>query len=96
MLLVKSKQDVPTEHHWAVICYSTDTHYVEGDERSRTNPGHGYPGGWESRNITQHYVSTNKEDWLKFVKKLVLQQKTNFIAFEVNHLISFDVKVFIK
>ena len=91
MLIVKSKHDVPTEHHWAVICYSTNTHYVEGDERSKT-----HPGGWETRNITEHYVSTNKEDWLKFVEKLVLEQRTNFIAFEVNKLFSFETKVILK
>lgn len=36
-----SYSNIPDKEHWAIIT-ETST-YVEGDERSRTNPGHGYP-----------------------------------------------------
>lgn len=32
---------IPDEEHWAII--TTSSYTVPGDERSRTNPGHGYP-----------------------------------------------------
>ena len=32
---------IPTTEHWAII--QTTQTWVPGDERSRTNPGHGYP-----------------------------------------------------
>ncbi len=38
---VTTKDKFPSAPHWAILKYST-TH-VPGDERSRTNPGHGYP-----------------------------------------------------
>jgi len=38
---VTTKDKFPSAPHWAILKFST-TH-VPGDERSRTNPGHGYP-----------------------------------------------------
>ena len=32
---------LPETEHWAII--TTEQIYIDGDERSRTNPGHGYP-----------------------------------------------------
>ena len=32
---------------YGILETTTTSYYVEGDERSRTNPGHGYPGGTE-------------------------------------------------
>lgn len=38
---VSTKDQFPTEPHWVIMKFTT-TH-VAGDERSQTNPGHGYP-----------------------------------------------------
>lgn len=38
---VTKKSDLPESSHYAIITFSR--RYVPGDERSRTNPGHGYP-----------------------------------------------------
>ncbi len=38
---VKTLKDVPAADHYAI--FRQDSHYTPGDERSRTNPGHGYP-----------------------------------------------------
>jgi hypothetical protein len=38
---VSTKDKFPSAPHWAILKFSS-TH-VPGDERSRTNPGHGYP-----------------------------------------------------
>lgn len=41
--------DIPKSEHWVIL--ESDSVTIPGDERSRTNPGHGYP---ES---TNHYLS---------------------------------------
>lgn len=38
---VNNPNDIPTGEHWAIIEGHAVT--IPGDERSRTNPGHGYP-----------------------------------------------------
>lgn len=45
---VNKPEDIPTTEHFAII--EGDSVTIPGDERSRTNPGHGYP---ES---TNHYI----------------------------------------
>jgi hypothetical protein len=46
---VHDAKEVPSCEHWAIISGTSVT--IPGDERSRTNPGHGYP---ES---TEHYIT---------------------------------------
>lgn len=36
---------IPDKEHWAII--TVNQIYVPGDERSKTNPGHGYPEHYE-------------------------------------------------
>lgn len=45
-----------------------DSIYVPGDERSRTHPGHGYPGGYQS--IIRLREFTDKDEWEKAIDKL--------------------------
>jgi hypothetical protein len=77
----KSK-DVPKEKHYAIITFGSVT--IPGDERSRTNPGHGYPEHTES---TASYVAyTNKEEWEAEVKRLAAEERSwrdDFIALVV-------------
>ena len=47
MKYVKTKEDIPTGQHIAVLLFGTT--YIPGDERSRTHPGHGYPESWEPK-----------------------------------------------
>ena len=55
---VYSPSDIPLGEHWAIIEGSSIT--VPGDERSRTNPGHGYPESTE-RFITYAAYSDKAE-----------------------------------
>jgi hypothetical protein len=66
--------DVPVDHY-AIIVF--DTIYIPGDERSRTNPGHGYPESTENR--ANYYVTTNKAEW---EAEIIRYQnfKINFLA----------------
>jgi hypothetical protein len=40
---VESPDQIPSKEHFAVLIFRTSSIHVPGDERSRTNPGHGYP-----------------------------------------------------
>jgi hypothetical protein len=87
-----NKNDVPTGHHFAILVYTTSSTYVPGDERSRTNPGHGYPGGYETHNSFEHYVTHDKPQWESLIKELHLEKK-NFVFFEVEKLGQIEVQV---
>lgn len=93
---VASKNDVPNGHHYAIIIYKSDSVYIPGDERSRTNPGHGYPERYETYESFEHYVTEDKVEWEDFVKALHFRNANNFIFFEVPKLGSFEVNVSIK
>jgi hypothetical protein len=71
---VRQPSDVPEGPHTAVLVYKTTSTYVPGDERSRTNPGHGYPGGYDIHDSFEHYVSTNDADVVEFLRKLELPE----------------------
>ena len=63
---VHRASDVPTDQHWAII-RETST-YIAGDERSRTNPGHGYPASTEY-GIT-YEAFTDEKEWAHVVRTL--------------------------
>lgn len=61
---------LPQIEHWAIL--ENCSIHIPGDERSRTNPGHGYP---ES---TEHYVSyTAYTDKAEFEAELVHRIEQN-------------------
>lgn len=96
MIEVKKKEQVPKKPHYAVLVYKTSSVYHEGDERSRTNPGHGYPAYTEQINNFEHYVSEDKNEWENFVKALHMTGEKNFVFFRVAEVGSLEVNVVIK
>jgi hypothetical protein len=89
-------EDVPKGHHYAVLVYKSSSVFIPGDERSRTNPGHGYPERYETYDSFEHYVSLDKGEWESFVKALHFKGEKNFVFFEVAQLGSLEVSVAIK
>lgn len=63
---VSTHDKMPKGPHWAIVKY--ESRYIEGDQRSRDCPGHGYPAS------TEYYVSyrafTDEEEWKNEVAKL--------------------------
>jgi hypothetical protein len=57
---VKKPSDIPNAEHYAV--FKGSSIYVPGDERSRTNPGHGYPGGNEDVISYEIFLTKEKLD----------------------------------
>jgi hypothetical protein len=87
--------DVPKVDHFAIILGSS--YYTEGDERSRTNPGHGYPGG--TTNYLSYQAYLKREDWEAAICGYTDSKygKKDFKAIVVKvPTISTEVKVVIK
>lgn len=75
----------------------TSSFWVEGDERSKTNPGHGYPGHTETTISIKDFDS--KETMLEYVERQENSKygKDNYRLIEYSDLvvcknISFTVK----
>lgn len=99
MKQVHKASDVPHQPHYAVLVYKTGTVHHEGDERSRTNPGHGYPAYSEEINMFEHYITLDKAEWEDFIVQLIngrpYEKPTkNFVAFHVAGLA--QVKTVVK
>jgi hypothetical protein len=85
LIEVKSPKDIPTGHHFAISIWSSNTYTTEGDERSRTNPGHGYPSETITYDTQRHYITTNEADWKEAVALLFEEKpyRTDVVAIEV-------------
>lgn len=69
---------------WAIIKEGTIHH--EGDERSRTNPGHGYPAYSETYNSYTEYT-----DYSKLMKDISYYNKSN-TKFRVVKIIPMEIE----
>lgn len=63
---VSQVTDVPDKEHWVIV--KTNGVYIPGDERSRTNPGHGYPARTE--NFLSYEVYLTEEKLLEAIEEL--------------------------
>lgn len=70
MKRIKGPNDVPAGPHFAVILYGTRRIHHEGDERSRTCPGHGYPAHTETIDNIEHWVTTERSHLEEFITEL--------------------------
>jgi hypothetical protein len=81
--------NIPTGKHFVIL--TQNSRYIPGDERSRTNPGHGYPGGTEY--FIKYDAYTDEDKWTKEIAYLTKNQ-TAFKAFKVTPvIITTEVKV---
>ena len=78
-MVVTSKESMPRGRHWVIIKFSSV--YVPGDERSRTNPGHGYPA--HSEPTVSYEAYTSLEGWEAAIRKLELSKREDYFAAEV-------------
>ena len=65
MKWIHSKSEAPKGPHFAIIEFTTV--FIPGDERSRTNPGHGYPDSTEHK--CDYIVFDTEEDWKAEIAK---------------------------
>ena len=66
-IYVSSLDKIPKGPHFAIIKFGSI--WIEGDERSRTNPGHGYPG--HSRSTVEYIAFTDRAKWEKYIDELI-------------------------
>jgi hypothetical protein len=71
-------KDFPTEAHLAIIRFSTI--HIPGDERSRTNPGHGYPDRDEPTFSYEWYCLEDEPDWIEEIQRLTDDHDESFVA----------------
>ena len=85
---------IPSQRHYALIHKTTI--YIPGDERSRTNPGHGYPESYEESFSYQDY--SDKDLLTIRVNQLITSRKKIGIDFWVLDVIpmSIETKVELK
>lgn len=78
---------IPNEEHFAIVI--EETTYHEGDERSRTHPGHGYPAHSTSDLVYKAY--TDKGEWENQIRQLAFR-RASFRALIVKP-VEFSVEV---
>lgn len=86
MKRVKGPNDVPSDPHFAVIIYGTRNIWVPGDERSRTNPGHGYPEHTDHFDDIEHWVTTERavlDDFVSIQEMATGSNKKPYVVIEV-------------
>jgi hypothetical protein len=66
---------VPEQPHYAIITVLSI--YTPGDERSRTNPGHGYPAGTDT--YLEYKAFTDRDEWEGRIE-LLMRAGTSFRA----------------
>ena len=66
--------EMPTGEHYAALVFESFTTYTEGDERSRTHPGHGYPGGPETHHTVDYRPFKDRVELDAFI---VQQERTS-------------------
>jgi hypothetical protein len=80
---VEKPSDVPPGKSYIIQFHDTRTVHHEGDERSRTNPGHGYPAYSESFQEVTQFVTLDETEWKNAIEILSLpvSSKYVFVAF---------------
>lgn len=73
-------KDFPQEEHYAALIF--DSVYVPGDERSRTNPGHGY--GSSNEPVVKYIQFKDKPEMIKWIGEQ--KERTNFRVILCNPL----------
>lgn len=63
---ISTKQKARTGPHFAALIFSTV--YIPGDERSRTNPGHGYPA--ENKPVVEYIAFDSRDEMERWVNDL--------------------------
>lgn len=75
---VHSPSDLPPGTHYVILEFSSI--FIPGDERSRTNPGHGYPE--HTQNTTDLVVFDTKEAWMREIEERTKSDSSLYSAYK--------------
>lgn len=70
---IESPDRLPSGKHFAALVFTTKSIYHEGDERSRTHPGHGYGAYTETINSVEYIPFGNDKE----LEAWVLNEETS-------------------
>jgi hypothetical protein len=103
MKKVNKPEDVPVGHHYAIIILKQNSVTIPGDERSRTNPGHGYPEHTVTNNDYDYSITTDRGEWVKEIEALEKRKSflgsrgfgadSPYVAFEVTAKAVVDISI---
>lgn len=106
MKKVNKPEDVPVGHHYAIIILKQNSVTIPGDERSRTNPGHGYPAHTVTNNDYDYSITTDRSEWVKEIEHLEKEKTLSrgygrpdpYVAFEVTAkaVVNLEITVGVK
>lgn len=76
MKRIQGVGDFLAGHHFLIIISKTESIFIPGDERSRTNPGHGYPERTETVHSFEMIACTNETELKEQLERLYKQDRT--------------------
>lgn len=86
MKYISNKQECRTGPHFAALVFSTI--HIPGDERSRTNPGHGYPA--ENKPVVEYITFDSRDEMERWVndqeRKAAQYSRKDYQVIEVKPL----------
>ena len=102
MKQVKGPNDLPEGHHYAILVFKSSSVHIPGDERSRTNPGHGYGERTETYTTYEYSYTHNRDEWVRQIEKLEKEKADTrwgkadpYAAIEVASKASIETKVIV-
>lgn len=88
--------DIPSTKHWVILEFGSI--HIEGDARSKSAPGHGYPERDEP--TIQYLVYRDEEKFKEELKSRWLQRLsgyiTPFVGIEVNGQYEHDIAITLR
>jgi len=89
---VHDLKEIPKEPHWVIMTQRNIR--IPGDERSRTNPGHGYPAHYET--CFDYRYFTDEDEWLKEIEEEEKKSYPSYVAFKSSGAVEVTKKVSVK
>jgi hypothetical protein len=79
-IFVSTRNKFPEGKHYVILEFSSI--WIPGDERSRTNPGHGYPE--RSEDVVRYIAFLDEADWKREIARRTEHERSiSFVAFVV-------------
>lgn len=75
---VESPNKIPSQRHFAILVFKTSSVHVPGDERSRTNPGHGYPAHDVTSTSYEYWAVRNEKALREAVEYLEEKKRESY------------------
>jgi len=95
MVKVNSPKDIVSAHRYLIFIFKTRNIHYEGDERSRTNPGHGYPAHDEQIEMVEVYAVVEDQQLESDLRKLYEEDKNrkDILVIKIGQIIPVGVSL---